>query len=676
MNLGNKKGGSLLQKYVFFIASIVIIAITVISVAGYRHTKKEMTGSLYREMLLQAKEASSVMNQLLVKERALTQGLAEATEELLDQEYVAKDYEKILVEFVGVYPETAGMGIGFRENAFKNLKKAAPYAYRDGSTIVPTDEYTTNDFNIWSTEWYKVGTNNGKDGGWTPVYKDPVSGLSMATISCPIYGKQNALMGCVASDVDISSLKDIVSTMKVGYGGKPFLLSNTGDFLTGEDDEFISRTVQNHSNSELTQGIKAMLSSQEAGFFDFEDQKNDFIIFHAPVQETGWHVILQFNKKLALASLHDLFVFFIVIGIISVIVLIVTVYLFTRFVVIRPINEIRERLKDIAQGEGDLTMRLNTKSKDELGELASWFDVFMEKMQSIISQIANDTGELDKSFRDLSGIADELSSHTLASSDRASNVAVVTKELNSNITTVASAMEQATSNASAVGSASEEMSVTISQIVENVQEASHISSSAVEQAKKTAEQMGELEQTALAISNITETITDISDKTNLLALNATIEAARAGEAGKGFAVVANEIKELAAQTVEATNDIKNQISGIQGTSKISIAAIHDIATIINKVNTIIGVITTAVEEQSLAARDITANISQSNQGFIEINEHVNQGASIAQTISTDINQVSEASGQIAARSTSLTSEAKRLEELSTALKKIVNSFKV
>jgi methyl-accepting chemotaxis protein len=116
-----------------------------------------------------------------------------------------------------------------------------------------------------------------------------------------------------------------------------------------------------------------------------------------------------------------------------------------------------------------------------------------------------------------------------------------------------------------VASASEEISLTINDIASNSERARKITGEAVQQAETTSETVGHLGTSAMEIGKVTEAITEISEQTNLLALNATIEAARAGEAGKGFAVVANEIKELAKQT--ATQDIKGQVEGIQGSSE-------------------------------------------------------------------------------------------------------------
>ncbi|PIE89199.1 MAG: chemotaxis protein [Acidobacteria bacterium] len=671
------KRSSLVIKFVFFTVPIIVIAMTAISLTGYRYAKKEIVKNLRSEMSLQAQKTSSTMNGFLLKERAVAQGLAKATENILTETYIAKDYEKLLVLFLGIYPEVAGMGIWFKENAFPGIKKAAPYVYRDGNRIVTSDEYTKNDFNIWTSEWYQVGTAS-KDGGWTEAYKDEVTGVSMTTVAYPIYDRTlHHLLGCVTVDVDISNLKKAVNDMKISHGGNKFLISNSGVFLAGvSDDKLMKQRAQDDPNIMFAEAINSMLNSTQTGLFEFEKNGSDFCAFYAPLEETSWYIILEFEKERVLASLNNLQYFFLGIGFLSVIVMTMAIYFFTRIVIVRPINGVIARLKDIAQGEGDLTMRLKTKSKDELGELALWFNVFMEKIQSIITKISDNTNRVDGASGDLSDIAAELSFQADKTSDRANNVAKATAELKDSITTVAVAMEQSTANTSMVASASEEMSATISQIVESVEEASQISDAAVNQAEETAKRMEELEQAALTISNVIETITDISEKTNLLALNATIEAVKAGEAGKGFSVVATEIKELSSQTSEATNDIKNQVSEIQQSSNHTISSIDEIVKIINQINKIIHTITIAVEEQAKATQEITANIVQANEGLIEINRNVNQGASISSEISNNISQVSEAAKQATGKSSELKGQSAQLQELSSALKEIVNSFKI
>jgi methyl-accepting chemotaxis protein len=340
------------------------------------------------------------------------------------------------------------------------------------------------------------------------------------------------------------------------------------------------------------------------------------------------------------------------------------------------INRTIAMLKDIAEGEGDLTMRLDARSKDEIGELGFWFNTFIEKLQGIIKRLADNSNMVNASAGQLSTIAGQLSAGAEDTSQRSANVATASEEMTANLNNVAAAMEESSINTNMVASAAEQMTATINEIAENAERARSVSSKAVAQAKSASEKMEELGKAAQKISMVTETITEISKQTNLLALNATIEAARAGEAGKGFAVVANEIKELAKQTALATLNIKSQIDDVQRTTGSTVTEIDQISEIISGVNDIVGTIATAVEEQTAATKEIANNISQASQGIQEVNENVSHSSIVAGDISQDISKVNLAAKGISESSKEVQSSSEGLQRMSAELKTIVNSFKV
>lgn len=341
-----------------------------------------------------------------------------------------------------------------------------------------------------------------------------------------------------------------------------------------------------------------------------------------------------------------------------------------------PIKSASLMLKDIAQGEGDLTKHLEVATKDEVGEMARWFNTFLEKLQAMIKDIAQRSETVAEASSELTGISSSMSKNAEDTSQKSSTVTTSAEEMSTNIASVAAAMEEATTNLNMVASATEEMTASINEIAQNSESARVVTEEAVERAEKTSTKVNDLGSAAQAISKVTEVITEISDQTNLLALNATIEAARAGEAGKGFAVVANEIKELAKQTAEATHEIKTKIEGVQRSTDETVDEISQISKVINKVNDIVATIATAVEEQSLATQEISGNIAHASTGIKEVNENVAQSSEVTNMITLDISGINESATEISTSSNQVNLSSEQLAASADQMKTMVSQFKV
>jgi methyl-accepting chemotaxis protein len=394
---------------------------------------------------------------------------------------------------------------------------------------------------------------------------------------------------------------------------------------------------------------------------------------HDNTRLTGWMSVLASQKSVT-ANTRQMVILMILVYLSCLVVVVPLVYV-SAASFSRPINHVVNGLKDIAEGEGDLTRRLDTNSQDELGDLARWFNIFIERLQGIIREIAGNANRLADSAADLKMHSEKMATSASNMSNESETVSTASEAVSLSTSSIASAMEQSSVNLKTVAAAAEEMTATINEIVRNTGIANQITGKAVDQVKTASQRVSVLGTAAQEIGKVTETITEISEQTNLLALNATIEAARAGEAGKGFAVVANEIKDLAKQTATATAEIKNNIEGIQRTTEDTVGEIETISDVIDQVSKIVSTISTAVEEQSTTTGEIAGNVAQASQGVQEVNEKVAESTQAVEQVSQTLVRVNRASSDISDQSGAVKGSTHALSRLAEELNRLVGCFK-
>lgn len=342
-------------------------------------------------------------------------------------------------------------------------------------------------------------------------------------------------------------------------------------------------------------------------------------------------IFASLRKQIIRIKLFE--VFFMIFGVVILFIII------SGKVIIRPMKTLVENVKQIAQGEGDLTKRVEFSSNDELGELVHWVNTFVQKLQNMIKSIVGTTVQLNDRFHKLSKNAGEIEKSSSEMGAKTGSAASFVKELSSSVVTMSTAAGEISSASQNVASAMEEMSVSVKEISKNCATESEITHNADRQTKMAKSIMNELGNATQDIGKIVNLINEIAAQTNLLALNATIEAARAGSAGKGFAVVANEVKELAIKSSSATTEIKKQIDNIQRKITSSVASIEEISTIIGEVNQIAIAIASSVEEQSVTVNEIAKNINGVSRGTNELAQNINIVSKNANSASVDIGDI-------------------------------------
>ncbi|WP_035276248.1 methyl-accepting chemotaxis protein [Desulforegula conservatrix] len=505
------------------------------------------------------------------------------------------------------------------------------------------------------------------------VITSKVTGSPILTVVSTIKSDQGQVIGVYGAVIKAEYFSHLISDRKIGDTGYGYMINGSGTVIAHPKQEYVLKLQA--STLKGMESINSQMLAGKSGVESYVFNGVHKIGGFAPVGINGWSINVAQDSEEFLRAASSIRNVSLIVGFFTMLIVGIVIFLSSRAIV-NPINSAVEGLKDIASGEGDLTKRLDVRTKDEVGELARWFNIFMEKLQGIIRDISGGVQTLASSSTELSVISEGMSVSTGIVSEKAVAVAAASEEMSASMGNVAVAMEQSAANTNMLATASEEMSSTISEIAINAEKARNISGQASQKATSASVNIDQLGLAANAIGKVIETISDISDQVNLLALNATIEAARAGEAGRGFAVVANEIKELARQTADASQDIKGKVEGIQRTTSVTVTQISEIAGVIVEVNEVVSTIAAAVEEQSAATKEIASNVAQVSAGIQEVNANVNQSSGVVSEISGDIAGVSASMSDMSAGSNQVNTSAQELSRLSEQLRTMVDQFKV
>ncbi len=326
---------------------------------------------------------------------------------------------------------------------------------------------------------------------------------------------------------------------------------------------------------------------------------------------------------------------------------------FTVRSIVGPIRAMVNAMLRLAEGALDTDVPA-TNRRDEIGQMAGAVQVFkanaVEKVRLEAEQAEAEIRAREEKRVAMDQMADQFEA-SVGDVVRAVTGAAVEMEATAQAmskavehagmrsSTVAAATEQTAANVQTVASATEELTSSIGEIGRQVQQSARVASGAVQEMDVTNRQIQSLAEAAQEIGEVLGMITDIASQTNLLALNATIEAARAGEAGKGFAVVANEVKSLAGQTAKATDRISGQIADIQAASDQAVKAMSSIGQTISEIDSIAGAISSAVEQQAAATREIACNIEQAAKGTQDVTVNITDVAKATTEAGVASNQV-------------------------------------
>ena len=445
--------------------------------------------------------------------------------------------------------------------------------------------------------------------------------------------------------------------------------------------------------------------------------------------EIGKMIISNSNNILAAAKKSlkaNLFIIAVCMGIITIMVFII------RKQIVGSLKNTIEILQDIAEGDGQLHKRLEIDSKDEIGEMAHWFNQFICKIEDIVINIQDKSLKLAENASNIAAISSQMDQKMREMREQSNTVASAVEQLNMNVTevskiaenmyadsktshessqnvsgrmqTINTSLDKSQESISSIASSSEQMSAIINEIASNTEQTRSVSMDAVKVVDDATTQVEELSASSSEISKVIDLIAEISEQTKTLALNATIEAARAGAAGKGFAVVASEVKELARGTMEATESVRQTVEAMKSSTEKTVQEISRVKEIIAQISQMTNSVASAIEEQSSAVsqnssdtqltaellKEVFDSIRESIEGVNSIANNVGLITSGAQDVSNNTGEAKNATTEVAQNLlcindginensegiNNLSSSSKELAGFANELRVLVNQFEV
>lgn len=365
-------------------------------------------------------------------------------------------------------------------------------------------------------------------------------------------------------------------------------------------------------------------------------------------------------------------------GVFSAVTLCLTVLLVFAILrmVVQPVNAVAVTLREMTNGRWDLTRRMEVKSLDEVGQLSSGINRFIERLQEIVVDLDRKTEALAQSSKSFSAVSTRLEAETEQMKSQAASVGVSTDGISRSVSTVADASRGMTRSLESVSASCLKMNESLGEVSARCGQETAISAKADDQAKTSRSIMERLDASAHAIGKVVAVINDIANQSRLLGLNATIEAASAGEAGRGFAVVAKEVKLLAQKTGQATEDIRRQIEEMLADVRNTLVSMDAIAGIVGDIAELSRRTASAVEHQTSMVGAISQEFGSVAESASKIAKDVEHSAQGLGSVSREVQSVASSVENALAIAHAIRRDSSRLDSMSTDLRTVVDQFRV